>query len=310
MNIIWNTNDFLPQEQTVLTLGTFDGVHLGHQALISRVVERARARRLHALAVTFEPHPQLVLQKTSDESLRMLTTIEEKIQRLNACQLDTLVVVPFSPAFAAMSSEEFVSDVLIKKFRMAEIFIGQDHAFGQARRGNLTVLLELAKQKGFQVTTVEPVRVDQEIVSSTRIRTLLYDGQTDKAAAMLGRPYSMQGMVIKGDGRGKDLGFPTINLRLYSQYKLTPKSGIYASRFLHQNKIYPAVTYIGIRPTFDLQERVIETFIMQFNREIYGHEVAVELTDYLRGDVKFTSQQQLIEQIEKDVAKSLELYKS
>ncbi len=307
MDIIWNTNDFLSLDKTVLTLGTFDGVHLGHQELIRNVVERAHASKLRALAVTFEPHPQLVLQKTDHDSLRMLTTIEEKIAQLQKCNLDTLVIVPFSPAFAAMSSEEFVKEVLIKKLRMAEMFTGRDHAFGKSRRGNLAVLQELAKHNKFSVTAVEPVQIDQQVVSSTRIRAFLNEGQTRKAAAMLGRPYSLQGRVIKGDGRGKNLGFPTINLQLYSQYKLTPKTGIYASTFLHAGRRYPSVTYIGMRPTFDLHERVIETHVMNFDHEIYGHEVNVALMDYLREDIKFPDQQLLIEQIKQDVSKSLEL---
>lgn len=310
MEILWNINDIALSEETVLTLGTFDGVHIGHQQLIDTVRDQAKASGRKSLVITFEPHPQLVLNRQHEPTLRLLTTIEEKIVRLAAEALDVLVIVPFLPSFAAMGPEDFVQQVLIDKCRMAEIVIGHDHTFGKARSGNRELLHQLAIRKGFEVLSLDPVYRDGDIVSSTRIRTALQAGQVNEVIPWLGRPYSLQGRVIHGDGRGRDLGFPTVNLRPFSQYKLVPQNGIYLSRFRFNEHAYPSVTYIGTRPTFALHERVIETFVMDFHEEIYDREVTVEFLQYLRADAKFSRTDELVEQIRKDVEKSVELFKT
>jgi len=308
MEVIWNPNDFIAVEKTVLTLGIFDGVHLGHQALIRQIIERAKATHRQSMVITFEPHPQLVLEKNSAEPLRILTTIEEKIARLNTTDLDWLIVVPFSPSFAEMKPEDFVEQILLKQLNMAEIFIGRDHTFGRRRTGNIELLKRMGAEKDFRVSEVHPIFSDDAIVSSTRIRSLLKDRQIEKATALLGRPYSLQGRVIHGEGRGKSLGFPTVNLRPFSVYKLVPQTGLYLSRFYYQNRSFAALTYIGKRPTFGLEEIVIETFVLDFDQEIYGMEITVELLKFIREDMTFATTQQLKKQIEQDVRKSLELF--
>ncbi len=310
MEILWNINDIVLSEETVLTLGTFDGVHIGHQQLIDTVRDQAKAGGRKSLVITFEPHPQLVLNRGHEPTLRLLTTIEEKIVRLTAEALDVLVIVPFLPSFAAMDPEDFVQQVLMDKCRMAEIVIGHDHAFGKARSGNRELLQQMAGHKGFQVLSLDPVYRDGDIVSSTRIRAALQAGQVKEVIPWLGRPYSLQGRVIHGDGRGRDLGFPTVNLRPFSQYKLVPQNGIYLSRFRFEERAYPSVTYVGTRPTFALHERVIETFVMDFHEEIYDREVTIEFLQYLRADARFSRTDELIEQIRKDVEKSVELFKT
>jgi riboflavin kinase / FMN adenylyltransferase len=310
MQITWNLNDYTSQDPTVVTLGTFDGVHLGHQELIQQVCDQAQARDLRAVAVTFEPHPQLVLQGPKEPAIRVLTTIEEKIARLSATDLDSLIVIPFLPAFAEMSPKEFVEQILIKHFRMEEIFIGPDHAFGRGRSGNVDLLRSLAAEKEFRVTALAPIYRQGQIVSSTRIRSLLQEAHIELAAELLGRPYSLQGRVIRGDGRGRELGFPTVNLRPYSEYKLLPQDGIYLSRFWLDQRAYPSVAYIGTRPTFGLQEQVLEAHVIGFDAEIYGREVNMEFLKYLRPDAKFATAGQLVEQIQQDVNSSLELYRT
>jgi len=308
MQITWNLNDYTSQDHTVVTLGTFDGVHLGHQELIQRVCNQAQARNLRSVAITFEPHPQLVLQGPKEPAIRVLTTIEEKIARLGATGLDSLIVIPFLPAFAEMSPKEFVEQMLLKHFRMEEIFIGPAHAFGRDRSGNLDLLRSLAAEKKFSVTALEPIYRHGQVVSSTRIRALLQEARIEQAAELLGRPYSLQGRVIRGDGRGRELGFPTVNLRPDSEYKLLPQAGIYLSRFRLDKRSYPCVAYIGIRPTFGLQEPVLEAHVIGFDAEIYGQEVNLEFLKYLRPDMKFATAGQLVQQIQQDVNSSLELY--
>lgn len=310
MDILWNINDIALDRDTVLTMGIFDGVHVGHQLLIDTVLKRAKASAFKSVVITFEPHPQLVLARSEEPTLRLLTTIEEKIQRLSATALDVLIIVPFLPSFSVMEPQDFVQQVLVEKCRMAEIVIGHDHAFGKSRSGNRELLLKLSSQAGFSVTALDPKVVDGEIVSSTRIRTALQAGRVEQVIPWLGRPYSMQGRVIHGDGRGRDLGFPTVNLRPFSPFKLVPQNGIYLSRFRFDRKSYPAVTYIGTRPTFAQHERVIETFVMDFKQDIYDQEVSVDFLKFLRADMKFDRTDDLVRQIRLDVEKSLELFKT
>jgi len=291
-------------------VGTFDGVHLGHQQLISSVAEKARSAGLRSLVVTFEPPPQIVVQRTQESTFQLLTTIEEKIVHLRRIGIDSLLIMPFSPSFADMEAEQYVDQVLLGRLRMAEIFIGRSHTFGRSRSGNAALLKNLAHRSHFSVSIVEPVYHDGEVISSTRIRSLLTERRIEEAAQLLGRPYSLQGRVIRGDGRGRQLGFPTVNLKPYSIHKLVPQHGIYFSRFHWQEVHLPAVTYIGMRPTFGLNELVIETHVLDFEEEMAGREITIELLQFLRDDIQFETTQQLIDQIHQDVAKSKELFKT
>ncbi len=310
METVWNLSDYIADAPAVVTVGTFDGVHLGHQQLISRMAERARRAGLRSLVATFEPPPQIVVQRLHEPAIQLLTTIEEKIVHVQRLGIDTLLIMPFSPSFADMSAEQFVAEVLLDRLRMTEIFIGSSHTFGRARSGNEALLKNLAQKNRFSVSIVEPVYQDGEVISSTRIRSLLTERRIEEAAQLLGRSYSLQGRVIQGDGRGRKLGFPTVNLKPYSIYKLVPQHGIYFSRF-HWEKVHsPAVTYIGMRPTFGLNELVIETHVLDFEEEMAGREITVELLQVLRDDIQFETTQQLIEQIHRDVAKSKELFKT
>jgi riboflavin kinase / FMN adenylyltransferase len=310
MQIIWNINTLPPTDTSVVSLGTFDGVHCGHQSILSELQKRAQKAGARATMVTFEPHPQLVLPDMSRPPQEVLTTIEEKIEILNNLGLDRLVVAHFSPAFASMNPEQFVIDILLAKLRMQEIIIGHDHAFGKNRSGNLALLRHLGEEKGFLVDSLPPLKVRDEIVSSTRIRHCLQQGDPEAAAAMLGRYYSINGLVIHGEGQGTGMGFPTINLRPYSQYKLVPRPGIYISRTYLSGKPYSSVTYIGSKPTFDQFERVIETYIIDFEGHLYGQEVKIEFISFIREDAKFATTSALVEQIKKDIKIAVEFLSS
>ena len=310
MQIIWNVNTLPPSDNCVASLGTFDGVHLGHQTILAELKTSATRLQTRATMVTFEPHPQLVLNNPSRPPHEVLTTIEEKIEILSQLGLDRLVVANFSPAFADLEPERFVTEILLERLKMREIIIGHDHAFGKGRSGNLDLLQRMGAEHGFTVASVPPYRVEDEIVSSTRIRRHLQKGEIEMATAMLGRPYSINGLVVHGEGRGKGMGFPTINLRPLSPQKLVPRAGIYASRCYLEGRSYAAATYIGLKPTFAAADRVIETYIIDFDGQLYGQEVKVDFIAFIREDTRFASTNALVEQIKQDIIKSVEVLAS
>lgn len=307
MQIIWNINEYQSEDETIVSLGTFDGVHLGHQVILSQLKEKAAQKKLTATMITFEPHPQIVIQKKDRQAVRILTTIEEKIGILSQLGLDQLVVVHFTVATANMLPETFVDEILLKKLHMREIVVGYDHAFGHNRSGNLELLQKMSGSKGFDVSSVAPVEIDSLIVSSTNIRKLLAEGQIKKATALLGRNYSVSGLVIKGEALGRKLGYPTLNVQPHSQYKLIPAAGIYATISRIDNISFRSVTYIGERPTFSGAVQRIETHLFNFNQQVYGKEVEIEFVDYIRPDKKFADEKSLINQIKDDLRISLEL---
>ncbi len=307
MEVIWDINKRPESRETVLTLGTFDGVHLGHQEIIKEVKRRTAEIGGISTLITFEPHPQLVVQKADRPQVKILTSIEEKIDILADMKLDRVIIIPFDHNFAAIEPEQFVKETLVATLNMKWIIIGHDHAFGKNRKGNYELLKRLSTEFHFGVDVVQPVMVENKIISSTQIRKLLLQGRVELAAKMLGRPYSIRGKVVQGHGRGKAIGFPTANLKPISPNKLIPKIGIYATRIKVDDEAYNSVTYIGERPTFNLSEKVIEVHIADFSDELYGREVELALLHFIRDDAKFSSTEELILQIEEDKIKSLEL---
>ncbi len=307
MQVFWDINQIEPQVDTALTIGTFDGVHRGHQTIIRELQDKAQEIGATPTLVTLEPHPRLVLSKDGTPPLRLLTTIEEKIEALAHLGLDRLVVANFSHAFAALSAADFVSEILVKKLKMKQIVIGHDHAFGRNRAGNIHLLQDMKGSHHFDVSVVDPIRTGDKVVSSTEIRNLLLQGEIEPATQLLGRAYNLRGQVVKGDGRGKKLGYPTANIRPFSRYKLIPKVGIYATLIKIGEQTYNSATYVGQRPTFNLSEKVIEVHLLDFDGELYGQEVEVSFIRFIREDAKFDSISDLINQIEDDKKRSLEL---
>lgn len=310
MEIIWNINSIIDDTDGVLTLGTFDGVHLGHQRIIAEVKSRAKNRSAKSTLIIFEPHPQFVLQRENLSPIEILTTIEEKIRVLEKTDLDRLVVANFSLSLAGLSPEDFVKSILLDKLHMKEIIIGHDHAFGRNREGNIELLQKMSREFSFDVSALSPVTINDIIVSSTKIRNLLKDGMLAEAHEFLGRSYSILAQVAEGDGRGRKLGYPTVNLRPYSQHKLIPKLGIYATILHVDNTPYQSVTYVGERPTFGMKNVVVETHIVNFDRDIYGKEVELEFFHFIRSDERFDNQDGLVKQIELDLQTSMELFKN
>ncbi len=308
MEIFWDLNQIHSRQQSIVTIGTFDGVHKGHQQIIQHMRKKADAKDLITTLVTFEPHPQLVLQNQGRNPIRILTTIEEKINILSRIGLQRLVVANFNKDFSNIEPADFLKTYLKKKLLLAEIVIGHDHSFGRDRKGDIHLLQDLAQKLKFSIEALPAIKVDGRIVSSTLIRNLIDSGKVATAARLLQRPYKLNGRVIKGDGRGKEIGFPTANIRPLSSYKVLPKAGVYSTIAHIGSKPYHSTTYIGSRATFNLHKNVIEVYIHNFDKNIYDKNIDLQFIEFIRDDRKFESLQLLIEQIGTDIEKSKELF--
>jgi riboflavin kinase/FMN adenylyltransferase len=289
----------------VVTVGNFDGLHVGHRAIIDTVVERARNLGGEAVVYTFDPHPRKVLQPGRAPSL--LTTTEQKVELLTEAGVDTVIVEPFTREFAQISAEVFIREVLHEKIHPVEVYVGYDFHFGREREGSMRLLTELGPKLGFSVTIIPEVTVDAGDVNSTRIRQLLFEGRVEEAFAMLGRSYTVRGLVVKGDGRGHEIGFPTANLD--PENEILPAAGVYAGRLRILDGGDPApggeilaVTNVGVRPTFGAEHRLVaEAHLIDFDGDIYGRRVELSFTHHLRDERRFSGVPALRDQIAKDV---------
>ncbi|WP_447972495.1 bifunctional riboflavin kinase/FAD synthetase [Nitrospira sp. Kam-Ns4a] len=291
----------------VLTIGNFDGLHRGHQALLKTVVETAARVGGTPMVLTFEPHPVVVLAPTVE--LQLLSTREEKLARLQQSGIEEVVVLEFNRAFAALSPEEFVLGVLRDGIGVRELFVGEQFAFGKGRAGRIGDLVRLGAEAGFRVHPVAPVRVDGAPVSSTRIRLLLQQGDVRAAARCLGRPYALEGAVIAGEQRGKALGWPTANLALPAG-RVVPADGVYATKAVWKARAFDSVSYIGSRPTFGAGQRLLEVYLLDQQVDLYGETIRVEFVERLRGDLAFASPEELAARIGVDVAQARESLKA
>lgn len=299
MQIFYSIKDLKKNKNTVLTLGTFDGIHPGHLKIIGRLVSCSKEKGCRNVVITFYPHPRTILG--NDNSVKMLTTQDEKIELLEKLGVENLLIINFTKEFASLSAEDFIYDYLINGIGLTEIVLGHDHHFGKGRRGNAELLQKIADKEGFIVTKAEAFMIDGEAVSSTKIRNAIAEGDIIRANKLLGRNYEFSGIVVGGDKRGRELGFPTANIKLSSQEKLLPASGVYAVKVMVENERHTGLLSIGKRPTFYNQgELVSEVYIYDFNREIYGAKVTTELVERLRGEVKFNSAEELINQMNTD----------
>lgn len=289
-----------PFRRPVITIGNFDGVHLGHQTLFQKVKERARAVAGQSVVITFDPHPIKLMRP--DKKLPLLTTTAQKIKLLTDLDLDVIIVQPFSPEFGAMPAREFVQHYLVQRLGAQEVVIGHDYRFGRNREGNIELLQTLGAEFGFPVHVVDAIQLKDTVVSSTLIRNLINDGQVLAAQNFLGRSYEVTGEVVRGQGRGaRLLGFPTANLAVNNGL-LVPGAGIYAVRVELRGRIYPGVANLGTCPTFGNQEMSLEVFLMDFDQDIYGERLAVQFVQRLRDEQRFADVPALVTQIKKDVA--------
>jgi riboflavin kinase/FMN adenylyltransferase len=284
-------------EDSVVTIGSFDGVHRGHQALIKQVRTAALNAQRAAVVITFFPHPSVVLGRAQPY---YLTAPEEKLVQLNQTGVDLLIELPFTPETAQVRATEFIDQVL-HHLRLRELWIGHDFALGYRREGNAEFLAKLGQTHGFTVHAVDPLTNDGEIISSSNIRAALREGEVAHAAKLLGRPFRLSGKVVPGDGRGKTIGAPTANLGVWQDHAI-PANGVYACRAWVGHIPHRAAVNIGTRPTVtDESRRTIEAHLLDFDKDLYGLNIALDFFDRLRGEQKFASIQELVTQIKSDV---------
>ena len=304
MKIYNHIDEFLKINNAVVTIGTFDGVHIGHQKIISRLQEIARQKNGESVILTFFPHPRMILHP-EDKAIKLITTMPEKAERLEKLGIDHLIITPFTRDFSNLSPQEYISNVLVDKIGTKHIVIGYDHRFGKDREGGLEHLLKFSSDFGFEVEEIPEQDINDVAVSSSKIRNAILSGDVKTANDFLGYPFHLTGKVIKGDQLGRTLGFPTANLFVEETYKLIPSDGIYAVNIqinptTDQAKCLKGMAYIGPRPTINGMTHNIEVNIFDFNEDIYGSTIRINFLHYIRSDEKFTSLDELKVQLSED----------
>ena len=300
-------NSYKSSKKTIVTIGTFDGVHLGHFQILKKLVENSKVEDCESLVLTFFPHPRMVLQENSE--IKLLNTIAEKSILLEKIGIDNLIIHPFDKEFSRLTAEEFVEEILIKKFNVHKIVIGYDHRFGRNRTANFETLQEFGVQYGFEVEQITAQQINDISISSTKIRTAIIEGNINLANQYLGYNYSITGTIVKGKQLGRTIGFPTANIKIAEDYKLIPKNGVYIVKCNINEKHYFGMMNIGNRPTVDGTNTTIEINIFDFDQEIYDEQITVEFLDFIRDEQKFDSIDELKNQIQKDKTTSLNYLK-
>jgi riboflavin kinase/FMN adenylyltransferase len=286
-----------PGRPSAVTIGVFDGVHHGHQHLVAALRERAREEGLAAVALTFNPHPRTVLRPGS--AVSYLTSLEERVELLQALGLDAVGVLAFTSELAQLSPRDFLA-LLVDELQMRLLMVGPDFALGRNRSGTIGVMRQVGEELGFRVEVAPLLAEDGEKVGSSSVRQALSQGDVALVARLLGRPFSLRGPVVTGDRRGRTLGFPTANIAIGLDRAL-PEYGIYVTRAYVRETAHESCTSIGIRPTFDVEPRpTVETFVLDFDEDIYGQEMRIELLEHLRGELKFESADELVAQMHRD----------
>ena len=302
LKIFHTINDFHSTKKTILTLGTFDGVHIGHKKILERVIQSkdsaTQNNAYESLVLTFFPHPRMVLQEKSE--IKLLNTISEKIDLLEKIGIENLVIHPFDENFSRLSAEEFVSKVLVQQFNIQKIIIGHDHRFGRNRTANIDDLIAFGKQYGFEVEQISVQEINAISVSSTKIRKALEEGDIALANKYLGYSYFLAGTIIKGKQLGRTIGFPTANLKIEENYKLIPKNGVYIVASLINQKTVYGMMNIGFNPTVDGENHSIEIHFFDFDKDIYHQKISVSILHRIRSEEKFESISLLKTQLEKD----------
>jgi riboflavin kinase/FMN adenylyltransferase len=278
---------FQSEHHTVVTIGTFDGVHIGHQKIIERLVNSARAGNLESAILTFFPHPRMVLQKDTD--IKLINTIRERKEILEKSGVDHLIIHPFTIQFSRLSAQEFVRDILVNRLKAKKVIIGYDHRFGRNRTADINDLRKFGEQYDFEVEEISKQDVEEVAVSSTKIRKALMEGKVEKANRYLSYPFALAGKVVKGRGLGKEFEVPTANLQVEEEYKLIPANGVYVVRSIIEDDIYFGMMSIGTNPTVGGTEQTIETHFFNLDKDLYGAYLSIELLTRIRDEKKFDS---------------------
>lgn len=307
MQVFRKLSDIQKKEKAVVTIGTFDGIHLGHQQIINQVLSIADNKSCKSVVVTFEPHPRTVIK--GNDTIPLLTVLEEKIEIFESFGLDAIFIIPFTKEFSKQTPEEFFKTYIIDGIGLCEVVIGYDHKFGKDRDGDEENLQKLSEKHSFSVSKVHAFTNSLGKVSSTSIRRLIQQDKIAEANTMLGRPYLMKGYVRKGSQRGRILGFPTANIEPLSEYKMIPNIGVYAVEVHYRSETYKGMVNIGNRPTFKQESFAIEVNIFDFEHDIYDEMVSVLFHKKLRDEKKFGSKEELITQLKKDKENTLAFFK-
>lgn len=307
MNVFKDLNNLPKFRNAVITVGTFDGVHKGHQRIISKLNSLAKKHHGESILITFHPHPRFVINP-KDTSLKLINTLEEKISLLKEYGIDNLVIVPFTKAFSEISAEEYVAEFLLKHFKPKVIAIGYDHHFGKGRKGNIELLKQYQAEHHFEIERIEKQELEDITISSTKIRKALENGEVDLAFELMNHPYFIEGKVIKGKQLGRTIGFPTANIEIPVPYKLIPKTGVYAVKIMIHGKEYNGMLNIGLKPTFEENVLSTEVHIFDFNEDIYDQTISVQFIAFLRDEIKFNSIDELKNQLELDKINALKQF--
>lgn len=308
MKIYHHLNEFKKLNNAVATIGTFDGVHYGHQKIVKRLCELARSTGGESVILTFFPHPRMIIDP-ENQDLKMINTMAEKAGILARLGVDHLIITPFTRDFSNIEPIDYIKDILVDTIGIKQLIVGYDHRFGKDRKGGMKELQELANQFDYKIEEIAEQDIDDVAVSSTKIRYALLEGDVALAASYLGYHFSIHGRVIKGDKIGRTIGFPTANIFIEETYKLIPSDGIYAVTVNMGGDTYKGMAYIGQRPTINGMTRNIEVNIFDFNQEIYGQDITMIFLEFLRHDVKFTGLEALKDQLKKDKEDTLKYFR-
>lgn len=285
-------------KKSVVTIGTFDGVHIGHKKILERIIFNAKELNCESVVLTFFPHPRMVLQDNS--VVQLLNTVNEKTLLLEKTGIDNLIIHPFNQEFSRLTAEEFVKEILVNQLNIRKIIIGYDHRFGRNRTANINDLIVFGKEYGFEVEQISAQEINDNAVSSTKIRNAILEGNITLANNYLGYNYFFSGIVVKGKQLGRTIGFPTANIKINEDYKLIPKNGVYIVKSNYDKKTIFGLMNIGTRPTVDGTNQTIEVFFLDFDKTIYDETLTVEIIEFIREEQKFDSLNDLKNQINED----------
>jgi riboflavin kinase/FMN adenylyltransferase len=291
-------------KKSVVTIGTFDGVHIGHKKILERIIFNAKELNCESVVLTFFPHPRMVLQDNS--VVQLLNTVDEKTLLLEKTGIDNLIIHPFNQEFSRLTAEEFVRQILVNQLNIRKIIIGYDHRFGRNRTANINDLIVFGEEYGFEVEQISAQEINDNAVSSTKIRNAILEGNITLANNYLGYNYFFSGIVVKGKQLGRTIGFPTANIKINEDYKLIPKNGVYIIKSNYDKKTIFGLMNIGTRPTVEGTNQTIEVFFLDFDKDIYDETLTIEIIEFIRNEQKFDSLEELKKQIENDKIKSIE----
>ena len=304
LKLFHSLSEYKAAKKSIVTIGTFDGVHIGHKLILEKLIQNAKERDCESVVLTFFPHPRMVLQESSD--VKLINTIEEKSELIGKIGIENLIIHPFDQKFSRLTAEEFVKTILVDALHIKKIIIGYDHRFGRNRTANIDDLIVFGKQYDFEVEQISAQQINDNAVSSTKIRNAILEGKISLANKYLGYNYTFSGEVVKGKQLGRTIGFPTANIQIKESYKLIPKNGVYIVKSNYNNKTIFGMMNIGNRPTVNGENQTIEVNFLNFNEDIYNQIISVEILEFVRDEQKFDSLNALKEQLKKDEHTSID----